>query len=263
MRQHLVKVASWLRNLDLYVLIAMLVLVVGVLAFVKIADTVGEGRSQSWDERVIRELRDPDDLARPIGPPWMKEVGRDLTALGGGTVLGLVTAAVLGFLLIQRAFHAVLLVLAATLGGWFLSTVLKDTFERPRPHLVPHLSYVATSSFPSGHSMMSATVYMTLGALLARLVERHALKLYLVGVALVLTLLIGVSRVYMGVHYPTDVLAGWSAGLSWAVFCWLAARFLQRRGAVEKSALSSPESEECPSNHSPSLPGDPTRYSPG
>ena len=97
MRQQLVKMASWLRNLDLYVLIAMLLLVVGVLAFVTIADTVGEGRAQSWDERIIRELRDPDDLARPIGPAWMKEVGRDLTALGGGTVLGLVTAAVLGF----------------------------------------------------------------------------------------------------------------------------------------------------------------------
>ncbi len=263
MRHHLVKAARWLRNLDLYVLLAMLVLVVGVLAFIKIADVVGAGRWQSWDERMLRSLRDPADLSRPIGPSWTKELARDLTSLGGGAVLGLVTAAVVGFLLIQRAFHAVLLVLVATLGGWFLEASLKDVFGRPRPQLVPHLTQASSWSFPSGHSLMSATVYLTLGALLARLVERHALKLYLVGVALFVTLLVGVSRVYVGVHYPTDVLAGWSAGLSWAVFCWLLARFLQRRGALEQSALSSEESEECPTNLSESLPADPTRCPPG
>ncbi len=243
MRRHLGRMASWLRNMDLYVLIAVLVLVLGVLAFIKIADLVSAGRSRTWDDWLILSLRDPADPARPIGPPWMAEIGRDLTALGGVAVLGLVTAAVLGFLIIQRTFHATLLVLAATVGGWLLTGTLKLWFERPRPHLVPHLSHVDTSSFPSGHSMMSAVVYMTLGALLARLVERHALKMYLISVALFLTGLVGVSRVYMGVHYPTDVLAGWSAGLSWAVFCWLAARFLQRRGAVEKSAISSKEAE--------------------
>lgn len=238
MRKHIGKVASWLRNLDLYVLVAFLVLVLSVLVFFKVADLVKAGQSKSWDEWLILNLRDPADPARPIGPAWMNEAGRDLTALGGGAVLGLVTAAVLGFLIIQRTYHAMLLVLAATVGGWLLTALLKDWFDRPRPELVPHLSHVSTSSFPSGHSMMSAVVYMTLGALLARLVERHALKLYMVGVALVLTGLVGLSRIYMGVHYPTDVLAGWSAGLSWAVFCWLSARFLQRRGAVERSAVA-------------------------
>jgi undecaprenyl-diphosphatase len=115
-----------------------------------------------------------------------------------------------------------------------LSTLLKDVFDRPRPSVVPHLSYVATSSFPSGHSLMAAVVYLTLGSLLARLVQSARLKLYFLSVAVVLACLVGMSRVYLGVHYPTDVLAGWAAGLAWAVLCWLLARYLQQRGAVEK-----------------------------
>jgi undecaprenyl-diphosphatase len=83
---------------------------------------------------------------------------------------------------------------------------------------------------------MSAVVYLTLGALLARLADQRRVKLYFLAVAALLTLLVGLSRVYLGVHYPTDVLAGWSAGLVWATLCWLAARSLQRRGAVERSA---------------------------
>jgi undecaprenyl-diphosphatase len=215
MRPRFQRITGWLRNLDLFVLLAGLALVVGVLAFLLIADAVRGGGTQSMDEAIIRSLRRPDDLATPIGPTWLLEVGRDLTALGGVTVLSLVTAAVVGFLAILRANHAMWLVLAATLGGLLLSTVLKQSFDRPRPDLVPHLSQVYTSSFPSGHSMLSATVYLTLGALLARLVQRVWLKLYFVAVALLVTFLVGCSRVYMGVHYPTDVLAGWCAGLSW------------------------------------------------
>ncbi len=244
MRRQLGKVTTWLRNMDLYVLVAVLLLVVGVLAFLKIADTVTAGRSQSWDERLLLDLRQPDNHARLIGPSWLVDVVQDVTALGSGPVLGLVLLAVVGFLLIQRAHHAVLFVLVATLGGGFLSLVLKEWFVRPRPDPALRLAQVWSPSFPSGHSMMSAVVYMTLGALLARLVERHALKLYVVGVALVLTLLVGLSRVCLGVHYPTDVLAGWSAGLSWAVTCWLIARFLQRRGAIEETAVPSEQEED-------------------
>jgi undecaprenyl-diphosphatase len=126
------------------------------------------------------------------------------------------------------------LVLIATLGGFVLSSILKHSYHRPRPNLVVHLSAVYTTSFPSGHSMLSAVVYMTLGTLLANFVTERRVKFYFVSVAMVLTFLVGVSRVFMGVHYPTDVLAGWSAGLAWALLCWMAARYLQRRGAVEK-----------------------------
>ncbi len=110
---------------------------------------------------------------------------------------------------------------------------LKQLFERPRPVLVPRLSYVMTSSFPSGHSMLSAAVYLTLGALLARFESNLLLKAHVLGWALLFTVLVGVSRVYMGVHWPTDVLAGWATGAAWASLCWLVARALQRRGSVE------------------------------
>ncbi len=236
MRPQLQRFTGWLRNLDLFVLLAFLTLVLGILAFVLIADVVRAHSTQSMDEWIIRSLRRPDNPSIPIGPAWMQEVGRDLTALGGVIVLALVSLAVVVFLAIVRAYHAMLFFLAAILGGWLLSTLLKNAFDRPRPDVVPHLSQAYTSSFPSGHSMMSAILYLTLGALLARLVESMWLKLYFVAVALVVTFLVGCSRVYMGVHYPTDVLAGWCAGLSWALLCWLAARFLQRHGAVESSA---------------------------
>jgi undecaprenyl-diphosphatase len=107
-----------------------------------------------------------------------------------------------------------------------ISIVLKDAFARPRPQLVPHLSYVTSYSFPSGHSMLSAIVYLTLGTLLSRLVKPLKIKMYIIGIALLLTFLVGISRVYAGVHYPTDVLAGWAAGLTWALVCLLAAHQL-------------------------------------
>jgi undecaprenyl-diphosphatase len=224
----------WLGNASPLVLAAVLVVVVASWAFIRIADEVHEGETQHFDDWAIRALRRPNDPAELRGPKWMHEVARDITALGGVTVLLLVTAAVVGYLIIDEKQRGVWLVLTATLGGLGLSTLLKDFFARPRPSGVPHLSSVYTSSFPSGHSMLSAVVYLTLGSLLARLVPQRALKFYFVFVALVLTFLIGVSRVYMGVHYPTDVLAGWAAGLVWALLCWLVARYLQRRGAVEK-----------------------------
>jgi undecaprenyl-diphosphatase len=114
-----------------------------------------------------------------------------------------------------------------------VSTVLKAAFERPRPDLVPHGSYVSTASFPSGHSMMAAVVYLTLGALLARVEPDRRVKVFILTAAVLLALLVGVSRVYLGVHWPTDVLAGWTVGAGWALLFWLVARALQRRGSVE------------------------------
>jgi undecaprenyl-diphosphatase len=130
---------------------------------------------------------------------------------------------------------------AATGGGLLLSSLLKGWFNRPRPEIVPHLSYVYTSSFPSGHSMLAAVVYLTLGSLLAASVTRRRIKAYILFVAILLTTLVGVSRVYLGVHYPTDVLAGWMAGLAWSLLVWLAARKLQSGGrpAHESANLTS------------------------
>ena len=129
------------------------------------------------------------------------------------------------------------LVLIAVVGGQVLSTTLKYFIDRPRPMIVPHLSQVYTTSFPSGHSMMSAVVYLTLGSLLGSSSAARA-QVLLLSVAMLLTFLVGVSRVYMGVHWPTDVLAGWTAGLVWAILCWLVARQLQRRGRSSSRAIA-------------------------
>src|SRR5688572_18982862 len=239
----------WLRNHEnLIVLFVAFLIVGGVWAFVEIASEVVEGDTEVFDEWAVTALRmpNPDPPPEkppqvPIGPKWLREVGRDMTALGGVAVVFAVTFAVAAYLAMIRKYHAMWLVLVATLGGLTVSTVLKELFDRPRPD-VDHFSYVYTSSFPSGHSMISAVVYLTLGSLLARLVEQRLVKVYVILVALLLTLLVGVSRVYMGVHYPTDVLAGWTAGLAWAMLCWLVARYLQKRGTVEKDYEQPPPS---------------------
>jgi undecaprenyl-diphosphatase len=226
---------DWIGRHELSVLLAMTGAALAVLAFVRIADAVGEGQTLKFDEWAVRAMRRVDDSAQPIGPPWLAEVTRDVTALGGVAVLSLLVIAVLGFLWLKRMVGAMWLVVAATLGGLIVSTVLKQGFERPRPDIVPHLSPTYTSSFPSGHSLLSATVFLTLGALLGRFVQEFRLKAYFLIVAVTLTFLVGLSRVYLGVHWPTDVLAGWCAGLAWATLCWLVARSLQHRGTVEQN----------------------------
>jgi undecaprenyl-diphosphatase len=244
----------WLRDHKHFVvMIAMLIVVAGVWFFIALADEVLEGDTQHFDNRVMQWLQRPaasvDPNAAPstlpIGPPWLREVGRDLTALGGVAVMSLVTFAVAGFLAVSGKYRAMGLMLLATFGGLLLSTILKQLSDRPRPN-VSHFAYVYTSSFPSGHSMLSAIVYLTLGSMLTRLVPNRIEKFYCLGVAMLLTFLVGISRVYMGVHYPTDVLAGWTAGLVWAVICWLLTRVLQKRGRVEKD--SDPRRDDTPIN---------------
>lgn len=225
-------------------LVLLLLVFGGTWSFIELADEVGERSTQEIDRAVILAMRTPDDLSDPIGPHWVEEIGRDFTALGGNGYLTLLTLAVVGYLYLDKKPHAAWLVVVAVGGGLLLSTGLKELFDRPRPDLVPHGSYTYTASFPSGHSMLSAVTYLTLGALLARLQSRRVIKVYLLGVALVLTLLVGVSRVYLGVHWPTDVLAGWSAGAAWAILCWTVARFLQRRGQVEEEPEEPPAGSE-------------------
>jgi undecaprenyl-diphosphatase len=221
---------------DLLALVAVVAALAGSWAFIEIADEVAEGETRSVDAWIVQSLRRPADPAAPIGPRWLADDVRDVTALGGRAVLLLVTAAVVLYLWLARTYHAMWLVLGAAVGGQLLSAVLKAAFARPRPDVVPHLTPAAFSSFPSGHSMSAAAVYLTLGLLLARLTERTRLRVYVLSLAALVTLLVGVSRVYLGVHYPTDVLAGWAAGSAWAACCWLLAGFLQRRGAVEAPA---------------------------
>jgi undecaprenyl-diphosphatase len=230
-----VGVLAWLSNHELTPLIAIILLTGGILVFGSVASEVMEGDTTHFDRAILLAMRNPADLSDPIGPPWVEEMARDFTALGGVAIVTFVTLAVAGYLLLIQKYRAMLLVVLAVGGGALLSTVLKDAFNRPRPDLVPHGTYVYTASFPSGHSMLSAVTYLTLGSLLARLQPRRRVKAYLMGLAMLLTFLVGVSRVYLGVHWPTDVLAGWTAGAAWAALCWLVARRLQREGKVERS----------------------------
>jgi undecaprenyl-diphosphatase len=223
----------WLGGRDLIMLLAVLLALIGFWAFVGLALAVKGGETQTTDDWVLRSLRQPGNPGHLIGPPWMEDVSRDLTSLGDVAVLTLLTASVAGYLLIRRSYRALALVLVATLGGVLLSTVLKWVFARPRPPVDFQLSRHYTASFPSGHSMVSAVVYLTLGSLLARLVKQRRLKIYFIFLALLLTFLIGITRVCLGVHYPSDVLAGWTAGLTWAILCWLVARHLQKRRGLE------------------------------
>ncbi|MFO1067556.1 MAG: phosphatase PAP2 family protein [Geminicoccaceae bacterium] len=224
---------SWLGRHELGFLLAIGLAAAGVLAFVSIADEVMEGEAFGFDERLLLALRVPGDLADPLGPAWVEEAARDITALGSTVVLTLVTLAAIGFLLIVGKRHAAAVVAVATVGGTLLSTALKELFGRPRPELVPHAMETFTASFPSGHAMLSAVTWLTLGALLARFQPRRRVKAYILSLAVLLTLLVGTSRVYLGVHWPSDVLAGWSLGAAWAILCWLIAERLQREGKVE------------------------------
>jgi undecaprenyl-diphosphatase len=237
-RQTLGRLWSWLGRQELTILASMLSVCAILWVFLWLAGEVMEGNTRAFDRALLLALRTPGNLAQPVGPAWLELAARDITSLGGYPVLILVTLAAIGFLLIAGKRHAALLVLVSIGGGMLLSSALKELFDRPRPDLVPHAVQVYTLSFPSGHAMLSAATYLTLGALLARVQPQRWVKVYLLGVAVLLVVLIGASRVYLGVHWPTDVLAGWCVGAAWAMLCWTAATWLQRRGEVETGVQS-------------------------
>jgi undecaprenyl-diphosphatase len=217
--------------------LAWLLIGVGVClllwGFLALASEVMEGDTKSLDTTILVALRKADDPSRPVGPAWVENSLLDLTAIGGPTVLGLVVLSVVGFLVLQARYRAAIVVLATAASGEIATFVLKNAFLRPRPDVVPHLRDVSGStSFPSGHAMDSAIIYLTLGAMLMRLAERRVTKLYCIGIAIVLTLLVGISRVYLGVHYPTDVAAGWMFGFFWASLCWIVAKRFERETGV-------------------------------
>lgn len=201
-----------------------------LFGFVAIADDVVEGDTTAFDRSVLLIFRRQGDLATPVGPAWLQEMARDVTGLGSVATLGFILFAVVGYLLLDHKRREALFMLLAVGGGQVLSSVLKVAFERPRPELVPHAVRVFTASFPSGHAMLSAVTYLTVGALLTRTLPDLRLRVYVVSLAVVLTISVGVSRVYLGVHWPTDVLAGWCVGAAWALSCWVLALWGQQRG---------------------------------
>jgi undecaprenyl-diphosphatase len=219
---------------ELTVLIGGIAILLLVVIFMKLASEVFEGETQSFDKKILLALRNPLNLSQPIGPRWMVSAALDITSLGSPSVLGLTVFFVAGFLLLQGLWRRALFVMAASFGGWFLNGALKQLFQRPRPDVVPHLREAMSMSFPSGHALQSAVVYLTLGALSMHIAQRRLMKVYCMTVAMLATALVGASRIYLGVHYPTDVLAGWLLGLSWALLCWMIERSLERQAGLKR-----------------------------
>jgi undecaprenyl-diphosphatase len=227
LRHRTMRLGRFLHSEAVVLAVAFVVLACGY-CYVELADKVKTGGTQTIDEWILRSLRRPDDLAVPIGPPWLREAALDITALGSWAVLLLVAVAVMGLMFLQRQYGILLLTAFATATGGTASMVLKELLGRDRPTVVPHLREVSSPSFPSGHAMLSAIVFLTLGILLMQTVHGRLAKWYCLLWAFLLMILVGLSRVYLGVHYPTDVLAGWTAGIAWALACWVAAQYASR-----------------------------------
>jgi undecaprenyl-diphosphatase len=199
-----------------------LVLLVGacMLIFRHIAEEVGEGDTRAFDRAVIYALRTPGDPGRPIGPDWLNVAAVDVTSLGSVTLLGIIVILVCGLFVSFKRWREALLLLLASGGGLVITNLLKDLFQRDRPPMALHVVKAINTSFPSGHAALSATVFLTLGALIAHFAERRRVRVYALATAVVLSVIVGCSRVYLGVHWPTDVLAGWCVGAGWALVWW-------------------------------------------
>ena len=216
-------------KIEFSVLLAGIVVAGGLWGFVELAEVARDSSARAFDTEILLAFREAGQTDNPIGPLWFEEAMRDITGLGSTIVLVMVTAVTIFYLLLIGRWRTALLVLVTVGGGQILSSLLKLGIDRPRPDLVSHLAEVQTLSFPSGHAMMSAVTYLTLGSMLAGIVPGRATKIYVLGVAVLITLMVGVSRIYLGVHWPSDVLAGWCAGFAWAMLCWLVARRFFRR----------------------------------
>jgi undecaprenyl-diphosphatase len=220
-------------KLDNRILFVFLTLAATLFAFIKLASEVSEGDTLAFDRWFLMALRSATDLSAPIGPTWLHRAMIDVTALGGVSVLSIIIVIAAGYLVAARNLATALFLLVSVVLGALVGTLLKMNFARTRPDLVTHLVQVDTTSFPSGHAMNSAIIYLTLGALLARAEKDRIVRVYIVAVAMGLALVIGFSRIYLGVHWPSDVIAGWCVGAAWAILCSLTMRALQRLGTVE------------------------------
>lgn len=210
------------------VIMAWTLLAVAVTGFCAVAWLVTAGITDDLDKTVLLSLRDAGDPSELRGPVWLEEAAVELTALGGYPILAVISAAVLGVLLLARQAAAAWFLLLALSSGSLFSTALKQFFARPRPDLVDHFDRVFTSSFPSAHAMVSMLAWLTLAGIAIRFVRMHRLRMFILVLAFAVALMVGVSRVYLGVHWPSDVLAGWLIGLAWSSGCWLVASYMSR-----------------------------------
>jgi undecaprenyl-diphosphatase len=217
---------------ELSLLAALSIVIGGVWIFVKVSEEVSDGNLHVFDHAIMMSLRVDGVPSRPVGAQWFPEAARDITALVSYSIVILVTVLVIGFLLLRRWVSEALLWFFTITWGGILSQVLKTVFQRERPDFAFHLTNVSTFSFPSGHAIFATLVYIPMGALLARSLSRRCSKIYCLFVGVLLAMLVGLTRIYLGVHFPSDVLAGWVAGSSWAMLCWIIWQCIQRRGKL-------------------------------
>lgn len=218
-----------LRFTELGPIITLGIIAIGALAFIDVASDVQEGEIADFDHAVLLMLRVAGDPATPVGPIWLQNAVADITALGGYAILTLLVIGAAAYLVATGKYPGAILIVGSVVSGSILSEVLKIGFARVRPDVVDHLTHATSSSFPSGHATLSAIAYLTLGALMARAHPQRVVKTLILTGAILITILVGASRVYLGVHWPSDVLAGWSLGAAWAaVWWWLASRIDKR-----------------------------------
>lgn len=204
------------------------VLTLGVFAFIAIADEMAEGELRKIDAWLFLSLRSAGDLSQPLGPPWLQETALEITAIGGFPLIVLTLAAVTGFFIVTKRYGAALYAVLSVGTGALLSQTLKQYYARPRPDLVDHLDVVHTLSFPSGHALVTTVAYLTLASIVIGFLESRRARIYVLSVAVLVAVMVGVSRVYLGVHWPSDVAAGWALGAAWASLSWLIVHFLTR-----------------------------------
>lgn len=218
---------SYRRRVGLLMLLAG----AGIALFLVIAFAVSDGSVQPSDENYLHVLRNDANPSVPNGPAWLLPAMKAVTTLGNGWFFTLVVCFAVAVLAWRRDWSAMWLLIAVALGGFALMLALKAGFARPRPDTVPRLIDISEFSFPSGHAMMSAAIYVSLAVMLARGLRQRTARSALITAAVLLSLVIGFTRTYLGVHYPSDVLAGWAAGAFWAGLCWLGAFYLTSRAA--------------------------------
>lgn len=219
-----------------FVLVASLaVIAAAVLFFIEIADEMSEGEAHGFDMAVLQMLHpDTANPSDPIGPKWLDHAAGDLTAIGSVSVLAVLALLVGSFLVLQHKRLEALIIAVAFGGGLTISQLLKEFFNRERPPEIYRASEILNASFPSGHALLSTVVFLTLGAMLTQAAKGQGLRIFVMSAAIALAVLVGLTRIYLGVHWTTDVLAGWAAGAAWATACWLAGRWLKQRGAAQQ-----------------------------
>lgn len=222
------KAWTFLRSTEARTLIAIGALAAAAWAFLALSDEVSEDDTLPIDRAILMALRTPGDPTDPIGPKFLEEVVRDITALGGLTQVTIMAAVLAAWLLLYRRRREALVFAATVVLASVSSEILKALYGRERPSLVPHEIDVYSHSFPSGHSTVSAATFLTAAVVLAGLQPARGGKRLAFTTAILLVAAVGISRIYLGVHWPSDVLGGWALGAAWALAAHLALRLTDK-----------------------------------